>query len=249
MLSRSLGELYSRPLDPLQEWIPGILPKQAIWLLGGLAKIGKSFLMTEIGFSLASGAPLFGCWPVVEGPKGVLYIEQENGQWELQRRIKTRFHSSPPGNYWYISQAEGMLIDMGGLERIAGEIEALGANILLLDPASYFLMGDENSNTDVGRFNRLLRTLISRSPGLSIILSHHFGKPPREYPRGPHHDPNDFLNFRGASKWGDFANTLTTIHRPEASGITLLSSWTTRHGISPGEIDLKLFPWGEVWRA
>jgi hypothetical protein len=75
------------------------------------------------------------------------------------------------------------------------------------------MVGNENDNSDVQKLVRHLKELMVKhaDKDLSIVLSHHFGKPPRV--TDDEHDPLSPYNFRGASKWFDMADSLITFQR------------------------------------
>jgi hypothetical protein len=59
--------------------------------------------------------------------------------------------------------------------------------------------------------DRLLR--LGNREGMSIILSHHYGKRPNGDRNREGHDPLDAYNFRGSSKWFDDVDALITVNR------------------------------------
>jgi len=211
---QQLIDLYNKPLPETAAWIDkGILPKSSILLLGGEAKIGKSLLVMDLMHYLRTGS----CpWlPVAELPRAVLYIEQEIGEIGLQMRVKTRYRDvQPPGGIFICSKHP----DFYHLDKVLGRdalyraIDETGAQVVVIDPISRCFLGDENSNTEVNRLFVSLDMVLERyrSEGLSIVLVHHFGKPPLmtgELNR----DPLSPYNFRGASKWFDAPDALITM--------------------------------------
>lgn len=74
-------------------------------------------------------------------------------------------------------------------------------------------------------------------------MSHHFRKPPTGHDR-KNYDPLALENLRGASKWTDAADTITTLAREGASKHWwfLKTRWTTRHGEGLEDMMLKVTP-------
>jgi hypothetical protein len=70
---------------------------------------------------------------------------------------------------------------------------------------------NENDNTEIQKLIHTMHRLQESLVGLetSIVMSHHFQKPPRE--KGPGFDPLDYHNFRGASKYTDTADAIVTL--------------------------------------
>jgi RecA-family ATPase len=216
-------------------------------ILGGPAGIGKSFIAFQIGHNIATGSLLFGMDKHVCIPGGVLIVEQEVGIWGSQKRLKERYTDTlPPEPVWLISRDPEWLLDSPtGYEKAERTLEQLeDVGVLVLDPASRFLRGDENSNTDVGRFIRGVDQLMNKfvGRGLAVVLTHHFGKPPQD---NQDYNPFDAYNFRGASKWRDAPDTKVTCQRGKQLNDNewiVKTRWETRHAISPGTVDLVVGP-------
>jgi len=253
-------DLYQKPPPEHPCWIGGgILPKSGILLLGGWAKIGKTFLLLDAAHSLAAGGSLWGLnqFPVEE-PTTVLFLEQEVGEYELQRRIKMRYgalDSDPPENLYYAAKDVRtglvMLDTITGRQTLSRLVEESGAKIVIIDPVSRFMLGNENDNTQVGNVIRGLDDLVSQHKDLSVVLSHHFGKPPRVTDDDDDtFDPLSPYNFRGASKWFDAPDTLITMNRQKGrpgEWWRLTTGWRTRQAQEPeGTIKLVIKEGGLV---
>jgi len=211
-----ISDLYARPMPEHPMWISGgVLPKSGIMLMGGAAKIGKTFLLLDLAHNLATGGSLWGRTEYkVETPVPTLYMEQEVGEIEFQRRVKNRYETlkhPPPGNLFYTSRLKGFFLDTNeGQKILMNEIKATGAQVVIIDPVSRCMLANENDNSEVaGLFRRLDEALIE-VPELSIVLSHHFGKPPKDAEEMVMDSLSPY-NFRGASKWFDSPDTLITL--------------------------------------
>ncbi len=207
-------------------WIEsGILPKGSILLLSGEAKAGKTFLQIDMANSLGMGGTTL--WGIPEftipEPVTTLYIENELGEHELQRRLVNRFGQdleAIPRNVYVESQVPDLMLDTpGGAKTLARLISQTQAKVVILDPISHFMMASENDNSQVQVLIRQLKELIVASGGeLSIVLSHHFGKPPAEKFQGEDYDPLSPYNSRGAGKWFDAPDTLITLQKLSPHG-------------------------------
>ncbi len=214
-----VSTLLAKDLPPLASWIdPGILPKRGMMLAGGHAKIGKSFLALECARALATGSKLFGEFSVPQAAR-VLYVEQELGEYGLQKRSKKIFAGEPPRmieeNLWYVTQQPRMkLDDREGVDIFRHLVVDVKPQVLRLDPMGKLHSGDENSNQDVEKVINSVERLkkIGEPWDMSVIMIHHFGKPPQK--RGEElTDELSPYQFRGASKWFDAADTLMTCSR------------------------------------
>ena len=212
---RRLVDLYNEPTKVNPYWIGGgLLPQEGIMIFGGETGIGKTMLMLNMARDLTTpGSMLWG----IDGydipkPATVLYVDQESGEHVLGKRVKVMFAKDPPNDLIWYSSREPMridsLMDQRKLERM---IDETGAQVVLLDPASNFIEGSENSNDDVDKLFHVLYDIRARRPGLSFVLAHHFGKPPKSYNDKEAHEPHGLYNFRGAAKWVDSPDTVITL--------------------------------------
>jgi RecA-family ATPase len=238
---QSILDLIERDLPENPCWIePAILPKRGKLLFGGHAKIGKSFLMLEIARALATGSAPLGCaWMHVPKPVRVLVVEQELGEWGLQKRVRqvlrTENRDFLRTNFHYKSQMRGLkLNDPRGPEHIARWVKEAGAQVLILDPIGKLHEWDENDSSQINRLFSTVERILDKCSDLdlSIIISHHFGKPNRD-PR-VEGDPFSPYNFRGSSKFYDDPDTLVTCVRkdvdPKRKWWLIDTKWETRQG-------------------
>jgi AAA domain len=212
LVAGKVKDLYNRPITEAPCYVSGgVIPRSGIVLMGGQAKIGKTFLLLDMAHNLANGGDLWRLDYNVVEPVPVLYFEQEVGESEFQRRVKLRYDrlgTEPPDQFNYVSKMKSFMLDTNeGQVRLAKEIRATGAKVVIIDPIGRCLLGDENDNSVIGKFfARLDQTLVD-FPGLTLVISHHFGKPRKD----DDYDPLDPYNFRGASKFFDAPDALITL--------------------------------------
>jgi RecA-family ATPase len=253
-------DLYTTPLPDAPAWITGgVLIKGAVMLAAGPAKIGKSQLVVDLADTLTRGGVLWGIDEfVVPQAVGTLYLDGELGKYGLHQRVRYRYQSlgyPPAPNLFYLSKPKGLMLDtLAGTEQLAREIAATGARVVIVDPISKFLHGEENSNTDVNRLFQNLNSLVNDINDLSFVLVHHFGKPPRPGSEtADDYDPLDPYNARGAAKWYDSVDTLVTIQQQGAvlpgENRRFRTGWVPRHAPQPEPITLALRDGGVVSRV
>jgi AAA domain len=187
--------------------------------MGGEAKIGKTFnIFSGYAKALAFGTPLFNNpdWYVTRECR-VLVIEQELGPYILKKRIEKIYEDSPielfQNNLFYVSKEPKVTLD-SGLSILRDIVDEIQPNVLILDPVSKFHAGNENDNTDMEKVIRGIEELKNRyvHNDLSVILTHHFGKPPiGDYAKDV--DRLSPYSFRGAGKFFDSPDTIHTINR------------------------------------
>jgi hypothetical protein len=249
-----VSELYEKPLPENPFWISGgVLPKSGIMLMGGEAKIMKTWLALDMAYTLTVGGSLWGTEYKVSMPTSVHYFEQEVGEIEFQRRVKLKYDvlgKKPVDEFYVDSRLKGLYVDKSeGQKILAKGIEESKAKIAILDPIGRMLNGDENSNNDVARVFASLDELLITFPELSFVVIHHFGKPSRD-PEASGIDPLSPYNFRGASKWFDAPDTLiTAVRMADHPGEwrRLKSRITVRQGPPPeNDFKLSVLPGGVV---
>lgn len=218
----SLISLIQADLPPNPCWInPGILPKGGTLLFGGHSKTGKSFVMLELSRALSTGSVPFNC-PLFDIPERakVLLVEQELGEYGLQKRVKPVYKDEDVtlygDNIFYVSKVPELQLDTDKGKKILHKlVSEVQPQVLLLDPIGRMNSYDENKSQEIQRLFSDLEAVLKdfRRNDMSLVLSHHFGKPSTDPKSG--RDPLDPYNFRGSSKWFDCPDTLITMARLE----------------------------------
>lgn len=221
-------DLLQRKVEGIPAWVePGIIVKQGITLFGGEKKIGKSLILGSLARSLVSGeAPFLAPNLSISKKARVLIVDQEVGEYGLQTRMLPMFADLSAEVYkerlWFVSKDFDLSVDtQKGLDCIRRHIDDAEPNVLMLDPVGKLFTCDENDNVAITKIGNSMYKLASAyaSSGLSVVLAHHFGKPPKGKQNLEGYDPLDFNNFRGASAWTGFPDTLIACARGEKMGL------------------------------
>lgn len=226
-------DLITKELPKQASWVgDAIVPKRGTTLIGGMDKIGKSFINIEIARACTTGKPVMGHPAFFTELCRVLLLEQEIGEVGLQPRVGQIMKNEDPEVYgdrfFYVSQEPEMRLDtVQGRKVICDMIEACSPNILIIDPIANFHDWDEIDNTQIGRLFTALNQIkvMFEHLDLSIVLSHHHKKPPTDDGRAKH-DPLDRKNFRGANRWVAAPDAIWTVHRSRELG-TAYEAWET----------------------
>jgi RecA-family ATPase len=170
----------------------GLLPKKGQFIMGGAPKIGKSFIVLNIGIDLAFGTALFGAFysqnkPVfpVYQPCRVLYCENEIGEQKLQERFRQILGERDAKDLPLFIKSRDMEMRMDepeGRAFLKEQIVSVRPDVLILDPLAQFHLQDENSSQHMGAIMRVGAGWIE-DYGLSIIYIHHTGHGNPQYPR------------------------------------------------------------------
>ncbi|MCT8999122.1 AAA family ATPase [Chelativorans intermedius] len=107
--------LMKKDFEPIRWIVPGYLP-EGFSVLAGRQKLGKTWLAIDWALAVATGGCAMGSIEVEPGD--VLYLDLENGERRIQRRIATLF----PGNLPDLSRlewaTEAPMVDGGLIEAL-----------------------------------------------------------------------------------------------------------------------------------
>lgn len=223
-----------RDIEPIgaRRWlIDGIWAGQAVGVLGGPPKVGKSWLALELALAVASGRPALGAFPVpIPGP--VLMFSAEDSPGAVRERIDglCRARGADLSTLpLHVITAESVKLDADadrtGLEAVLGEIRP---KLLVLDPFVRLHSGDENYAGHVADLLGYLRCL-ERRFSLAIMIAHHVSKK-------SHVHPGQAL--RGSSDlhgWGD-----SNLYLQRQEGGSVLLTIEHRGAPAPEPISLRL---------
>lgn len=213
MIKNARQEL-EKPDTPLPVWIGGLLAKGSTMILGGQAKLGKTAIIMEFGDALTTARNLFldPRFPITK-PATVHIFDQELGDWGFEERLRDRFTRQgkvPSKNLWFSSKVSDIFLDGLGWKKLVSLLKQTDADIVLLDPASYFIT--EGTNTKIrDLFSNLwkVREELGK-PELSVVLAHHAGKPPKGRD-AVGFDQLDPYNFRDGSNWVNDSDAMMTL--------------------------------------
>ena len=192
-----LHKVRSKPQVPdlIEELIPAA---PSLVLLGGRTGIGKTNLVLQLAFSVATGVEFLG---LQAHQADVGYLGFEGAPDKMANRLEKlglsfsgwqghlRFDVRPPLK----------------LEGNEAQFLAMfqGVGLAILDPLKYLVSGDYIKPADAQRFlARLLR--LADELGAPILISHHIRKPDM---RGLF-EPGDLYELKGA---GDYVEAATTV--------------------------------------
>jgi hypothetical protein len=169
--------------------IDGILETDTLGLGFGDPASAKSFLFVDIALSVATGTD-FHKRAVKQG--AVFYIAGE-GHNGLGRRFQAwSQHRGVPlvGAPCFVSKRSAQFLDEASAKAVTDAIAQLAARhgsptLIIIDTlARNFGPGDENSNTEMGKFVGAIDTMRARFPGCVVLIVHHTGHGAKHRARG-----------------------------------------------------------------
>ena len=142
---------------------------------------GKTFLAIDVACACAIGGTTFGGCEVTKGQ--VLYIAGE-GHRGIERRIRGwklkngcsdedlhSLHVSPK-TIPFTEAGLGAIIEAGTRRR---DLTGQPIKLIVIDTLAQHLIGDENSNEEMGKFIKACAKINSAFPGCTTLIIHHTG--------------------------------------------------------------------------
>jgi AAA domain len=209
--------------------IEGLWADQAVGIVGGEPKCGKSFLALDLAVAVASGAPCLRRFQPAQTGR-VLLFAAEDALHVVRRRLEGIAHAAAvPFDSLDIHVITPPVVRLdldADRRRLLDTVAAVRPTLLVLDPFARLHGIDENAAADVAPLLAYLRQL-QRDFATAVVLVHHTRK------GAAHLRPGQAL--RGSSElhaWGDSnlyvqrrgdTLRLTVEHRaaPSTSGLAL----------------------------
>lgn len=144
---------------------------------------GKSMVLQNALYALASGRRSFGPWEMPEGAARVLYLDYENGPGTIGTRLaglkqlfgdaEDRFAVWTP----FLEEGEEMSLRTNeGIAQLSGWVKWYNPDVVVIDTIRSAWSGmSENDASEWGNVNKLAIKL--RNAGYAVILVHHSNKP------------------------------------------------------------------------
>jgi hypothetical protein len=193
------GKLPTRA--PEQRWlVEQLWSAEAVGIIGGEPKCGKSLLALDLAVSVASGTPCLGRFPTARAGR-VLLFAAEDPLHVVRERLEgltaargLDLQRLP----LYVITASSLRLDQGDhRDRLCQTVAKITPGLLVLDPFVRLHAIDENAAGEVAPVLAFLRQL-QRKHHLAVALVHHARKDAGRAPPGQ--------ALRGSSEfhaWGD----------------------------------------------
>lgn len=221
------------PQSTEAKWlIEGLWLQNGVGLLGGQAKVCKTYLAAEFALAVASGQAVLGCFAVKKQGTVLLFCAEDSPE-----SLRTRFDG--------LAQTRGLdlkaypihLIDEPVLrldrederQRLCAAVAHYKPRLLVLDPFVRLVGNiDENSAHDVSSVLGSLRA-IQRDCGVAILLIHHARKSAAATPYQAYRGSSDFAAWSDSNLFITRNRKNLTLHAqhrsarsPEPVGIQLV---------------------------
>lgn len=165
--------------DHRPSWlIEGLWTTQAVGILGGQPKCGKTWLALDMAVSVASGSPCLGAFPV-HGPGPVLLYAAEDSAPALRARLETLTRQRCLDLQQLdlrVITADSLRLDLPlDQSRMEATLRWHQPVLLVLDPLVRVHRADENVSGQMAALLGYFRNL-QRQIGVAIALVHHARK-------------------------------------------------------------------------
>ena len=177
---RSYEEVVADPLPPLAVLLDGLLLEKGRLVIGGDPGVGKSILVSQLCYCLASGSRFLNMGSIE--PMRVMYAQAELPAQMVETRLRAQdreFARLMRPGYLYHYTADPWDWDYQ-LPLLVNACLERHIEVLALDPLSAMLPPelDENSNKDINYFCRqVLAGLQAHCNLRALLIVHHFNKP------------------------------------------------------------------------
>ncbi len=143
------------------------------YLIAGSPKIGKSFLVTQIGYAIATGTPLWGM-PVRKG--SVLYLALEDDCARIQRRLARMFGVEGTPAFHFATQARS--VENGLMQQLEGFIREHDDTRLIIIDTLQKVRGDDGEKYSYANDYQIIASLkaLTDANPIAILIVHHTRK-------------------------------------------------------------------------
>ena len=168
----SMTDLYDTVFMPRMPVIDGLL-NCGLYIFSGAPKIGKSFLVLQLAYSIATGRPI---WDLPVRPGTVLYLALEDNYGRLQERLARMFGEKAAKNLYLAVRSEK--IKTGLMEQIEGFVkDHPDTRLIIIDTLQKIREGQDDRFSyanDYDNINKLKQ--FSDGNAVCILVVHHTRK-------------------------------------------------------------------------
>lgn len=194
----TLREFQEKDIPARQIILPYHAEKEAVTILAGVQKKGKSLYCMQMGMSTADGRSFLNFEP--QQPSRVLYVQQEISEASMKERLDRLLRGCGRNvmENFMIKNTCGNIIKLDNRTQrleLYAEIEDCYPDLIIFDPFSTFHTGKENDELTMSELMDYFYEIAHRFE-CGVFLVHHYGKPSLADRQGGH-------LLRGHSVLGD----------------------------------------------
>lgn len=171
----NMSDLMAKLFQPIQYVIPGIIP-EGLTILAAPPKIGKSWLVLDLAYQLATGGEALGAVPV-DRARPVLYMALEDTQRRLQDRLKHLEVTTAPEQLYFQNEVDPTEVLDQAREFMLQHHDQ--APVVIIDTLGKIAAPANAGESDYQRDYRVgggLKAVADCVAGGSVIVVHHTRK-------------------------------------------------------------------------
>jgi RecA-family ATPase len=180
------SSLAGRQVPSRQDYVEGLIPRNAVTIMGGDGGTGKSLLALQLAAAARLKVNWIGRVIFEEGP--VLFLSAEDTIDELHRRLSAIAAEEQAtldqlrglhlvsfvgeDAFLAVSNSHSAIEPTPLFSRLERRIAALKPALIVLDTLADFFGGDENNRAQARQFIAMLRGLAIRHDSTALLLAH-----------------------------------------------------------------------------
>lgn len=164
-----------RPTPRVEFVVDGLLPRQAVSILVGSPKIGKSTIALQLALDVALGRPALGTMAVPPGDGLVIYFSGEDSEAVLSERLDQMLGGAV--------LPERLIVNCqpGPIDRLLAAYDGADVSLVIIDTAARYTQGSVSDGGHVRAFLGPIDDFAKRANCSGLII-HHVNKPGRSGP-------------------------------------------------------------------
>lgn len=220
MASVSVSDLLNNTRE-VDFVVQNAIPRESVTIVGGVPKMGKSWLLLDLALELSRGGKWMGLLPCA--PCKVLYFDEENASTLLSVRLRKLLkvkQFTPSYNVQFVIGQGINFSDPNSVMKIKDKLNAFHPDVVMVDSLIRVHREDENSSTELAGVFSTIHKLTTEYK-CAFIFADHEGK--SAYAQRGQEDvikepsPGD---LRGSSEKSAFADVVFSFRKQ--AGIRML---------------------------
>lgn len=205
----SAGELMAKNFPPDEWLIDKLIPRNGITALSGAPASYKTWTTLSIAIAVAAGDTLFEHYAATE--TGVLFVDEENGEKLLQKRLKLLPACDDlPITFMCL---QGFKLSKPTVNELITYCKGNNIGFIIFDSLIRIHSSDENDASKMSQAFLMLKQF--NKEGIAVLFTHHHRK------QGLLRSSNPSEDMRGSSDIRASVDSHLAIHRQKPHSITI----------------------------
>jgi AAA domain len=198
-----LKVIRRQPAGPQQLIVAGLIPRGVITLLLARKGVGKTNALLELAVAVAERKATWWDFQLHPGDGFVVFLLGEGSIEEAEERVRGMNGGQMPLLLRLQKFDEGTMI-----EQIIANLKKIKVDLLIVDPARKYYLGDEDGSDAVSQFFTNVEAFANQTKA-GLVVSHHLKR--EANPRSIHEVPRQSERFDVRRTLGFHIGTLTPL--------------------------------------